>query len=92
MQKLKISVLEQKASIHILLALREHEQLTVSDLVRIIPYTQPAIYTAKTKLVEAGLIEQEKKGGFPFTVIHKLTPKGRKVAEKLLEIEKILES
>ena len=92
MKKLKISVLEQKASIHILLALREYEKLTVSELIRIVPYTQNAVYTAKTKLIEAGLIKEEKKEIFPFTIVHSLTPKGRKVAEKLLEIEKILEN
>jgi len=90
--KLKLEVLEKKATMHILIALFKEGRKTVSELIYVLPFSQTAIYSAKERLEKAGLIKKEIIGEFPKTIIHSLTPKGRKVAEKLLEIEKILES
>ena len=90
MKKLKLAAIEQKAAIHILIALLEKDQMNVADFLMEIPYSQKAIYTAKEKLHEANLIEIEE---LPRSNVklHKLTEKGRRVAERLLEIEKMLE-
>ena len=90
-KKLKIGVLEQKAAIHMLIALLERGRMTTMDMVMSLPFSQSAIYTAKSQLTEAGLIVEEEQQEFPRAKIHRLTEKGRLVAQKLLEIEKILE-
>jgi len=90
-KRLKLEVLEQKAAIYTLILLLEKGKMTASELVYFIPHSQGAVYTAKERLEKAGFIEIEEKDKFPKPKIHKLTPKGKAVAEKLLEIEKMLE-
>jgi DNA-binding PadR family transcriptional regulator len=48
------------------------------------------VYTALRVLQQLGLVKEEKRKGFPNTVLTRLTGAGRKVARRVWEIEGIL--
>ncbi len=63
------------------------EAYPVSEIIRKVGASQQAVYNALRKLKDAGLIEEELEQEFPRRRLISLTGKGRKVAEKLEEIE-----
>ena len=74
-----------------------NSEVSVSKLLDITKMSNPTFYDRKDGLVEAGLIKikerpTERKNGVTFgkTVYISLTPKGKKVAKKLLEIKEIM--
>lgn len=87
---MKIFTLEQKAAIQILIYLRTHPKATMGELKNKIEATQPPIYRALPILLSLKLVEETHEKVFPRRRIFKLTEKGGKVTEKLIEIEKIL--
>lgn len=87
---MSISNLEQTSALRILLYLLEKGKASRTNLRENIAASISAIYNALPKLKNLGLIREEGRKTFPFTVHVLLTPKGRKVAEQLALINKIL--
>jgi len=86
-----MSVLEQKGVVEILLFLLEEERAAdISDMRKKLSIGHSALYSALEKLKKAGLIEEKKRREFPFNRFFLLTSKGKKVAEYLAEIERVL--
>ncbi|MEM3580933.1 MAG: winged helix DNA-binding protein [Candidatus Bathyarchaeia archaeon] len=82
--------LEQTGSIRILLFLSKKGATTLTEIKDNVNCSLSAIYNALRKLKDAGLIQEELEKEFPRRRLVSLTDKGRKVAEKLEEIERIL--
>jgi len=81
----------KKAALQILLYLRDKKVATRTDLRENISSSLDAMYSAIPILIDLGLVRQRKQSErFPFQVEIELTDKGRRVAEHLAEIEKIL--
>jgi len=75
----------------ILLYLRKHSKASRSDLRDNIGVVLTTLYkTSLPTLKEVGLIHEETTKKFPYTVYIELTEKGKKIAEKLVEIETVL--
>jgi DNA-binding MarR family transcriptional regulator len=87
---MSISDLEQTTALRILVYLLKRGAASRTDLRRDIDASVAAIYNALPKLRKLGLIKEEGKESFPFTIHVSLTEKGKKVAEHLEEIERIL--
>ncbi len=87
---MSVSDLEQTTALRILIYLLEKGKASRTDLRRDIEASVAAIYNALPKLKKLTLIEEESQEKFPFTVRVSLTRKGRKVAEHLVEIGRIL--
>jgi len=87
-----LHVLEKAGAIELLLYLYRNGETTFTNAVRSLKAGQAALYSAISRLLEAGLITEERGDIFPFTRTLKLTKKGYRVAEYLTEIEKILRS
>ncbi len=86
-----LKVLEQTCAPRILVLLfRKKEPLTISALRRMINSSQDALYNALKLLHDNGLIVEEREEDFPRRRLISLTGKGWKVAELLVEIEKVL--
>lgn len=66
--------------------------MPVSEAIRKVGASQQAVYNALRKLKDAGLIQEELEQEFPRRRLISLTEKGRKVDEKLEEIEEVLSS
>jgi len=86
----KMESLEQTGSIRIMLFLNKKGAVTLTDIKGGVNCSLSAIYNALRKLRDAGLIQEELEETFPRRRLISLTEKGRKVAEKLEEIEKSL--
>jgi len=76
--------------IKVLLVLAREDNLPVSIIVDRTKSSPNAIYNALRRLIQTDLIKEEREKGFPYRRLISLTEKGRKVAELLVEIEKIL--
>lgn len=90
---ISLRVLEQTGSPEILLYLLEKEQGRVTDILiflRSLRIGQSAMYNALKILKECNLID-DIVSEYPKTRLIKITEKGRRVAEKILEIKEILE-
>jgi len=87
---MSISELEQTTALRILIYLLKRGTASRTDLRKDIDASVAAIYNALPKLRKLGLIKEEGKGSFPFTIHVSLTEKGQKVAEHIAEIERIL--
>jgi len=85
-----LETLEQTAACRILVYLYKEGDFAVSEIIRKVGSSQQAIYNALRKLRDAGLIQEELEETFPRRRLISLTEKGRKVAEKLEEIEEEL--
>lgn len=89
---MKAAILEKKGAIVILITLRKHGDLITTKLLKETKLGNNVFYGALRILYENGLITKEKKEDkYPYSILISLTDRGRKVAEKLLEIEDILE-
>jgi DNA-binding MarR family transcriptional regulator len=82
---------EQAAAIDLLMLLVSNsDKLKLSEIVRKLGRPQATIYRAISKLKETGLIYDETTG-YPVKRFFSLTEKGRRVAERLAEVESILQ-
>ncbi len=84
--------LEKQSGILILLTeiLRRNE-VCVTDIIHKIKLNPTSTYKALNKLKSLKLVKETRQNHFPNKRLFKLTDKGKKVAEKLVEIEEILE-
>ena len=86
---------KQRGYLKILMHLQQHEKANVRQISGRTDISHGAIYNAISRLTEDGLVEEKeewgptKKGGKRKN--YYLTDKGTKVAEKLAEIETIIE-
>jgi predicted transcriptional regulator len=81
--------LQQKTALEMLRILLEEGELDWSELLKSLPTSQHPAYKARHILLKARLIEifsKEKKN----EIFFRLTDRGRRVAENLVEVEKIL--
>lgn len=83
--------LEKTAALQILAYLFKKDKATRTDLRENIKAAMETIYSALKILDRLDLIEERSETRFPFKVTIHLTDKGRRVAEYLSQIEKILE-
>ncbi|MCL1979001.1 MAG: hypothetical protein FWG60_02445 [Methanomassiliicoccaceae archaeon] len=78
------------SKVKILVQLLKEKEMKRSD------FTKITNYDSAKKILErlqfAGLTESEAKGDYRDTVIWRLTEKGKKVAEMLVEVEKVIAS
>ncbi|MBI4361592.1 MAG: hypothetical protein HY558_00300 [Euryarchaeota archaeon] len=79
-----------RAALRVLLTLHREGPLPRMKLLEKTPAGKQAVYTALRTLWKLDLAREERKGGFPGTVIDSLTEKGMKVAKKVDEIERLL--
>lgn len=86
MDKLLASKFSQKGTIEIMLMLLEAERKTTEITSSVYPQTA---YRAISILIQLGLVATKR--GWGNTTYYLLTEKGRKVAKKFVEIEKILQ-
>lgn len=83
---------EGKATLRILLYLHKNGQTKLTTIIKNLPMGQKAVYTALNTLRELTLLKEETSQEFPFTRKFKLTPKGEKVAQQIVQIENLLHS
>lgn len=93
MIKITLRALEQNGSLEILLLLLEKENIKITEILAYLREQrigQSSMYSALKQLKHATLID-ETISVYPKLRLIRLTPKGRRVAQKILEIKKILE-
>jgi len=88
--------IKRSAAIKLLLKIHEYEKKkqekrTISGFMDEMGIRAETYYKYKKAFIELGLIEEVKEETFPFRSYLKLTNKGKKIIEKIQEIEKILE-
>lgn len=81
---------ETKAALRVLLMLHKGGSISRTELIGNAAMGKQAVYTALRVLQQLGLVEEERRKGFPNTVLTSLTERGRKVAKRVGEIEGIL--
>ena len=81
---------EKTAALQILVYLIKRGEASRTDLRENIEAAMETIYSALIVLSRLKLVEEKKSNRFPFIKQVYLTDKGRKVAEYLVDIEKIL--
>lgn len=81
---------EGKATLRILLYLYRKGQTKLTTIIQDMPIGQKAVYTALNTLRELALLKEETSQDFPFTRKFKLTPKGEKIAQQIVQIEHLL--
>lgn len=86
----KIACLEDKYTLQVLLALLEKGPAPKSIIYQIVSRNIPTVQRRVNALIELGLIHEDMMQTPPFTKTISLTEKGRRVAEKVAEIEEIL--
>ncbi|MEM4202946.1 MAG: winged helix-turn-helix transcriptional regulator [Candidatus Methanomethylicaceae archaeon] len=74
----------------ILIVLLRYGEMIMSDIIVIAHLSRQAVFNNVRDLLEIGLVAEKREEGFPPRCLISFTDKGRKVAEKLEEIEKIL--
>ncbi|MEM2841626.1 MAG: MarR family winged helix-turn-helix transcriptional regulator [Candidatus Bathyarchaeia archaeon] len=85
-----LNSLEKRGALQILLHLHRKGKATRTDLRGHVDASMDTIYTALKVLMELGLVEEMAMDRFPFSVQVTLTEKGRRVAEHIAEVDKIL--
>jgi len=88
---MSLADMEKRAVLQILAYLYKVEKATRTNLRDNINAALKSIYSTLPVLMKLGLISEEVKESFPFTVSIMLSEKGKQVAQHLVEIEKILE-
>ena len=87
----RLLLFEQATAMELLMLLADSgDKLKLSEIVRKLGRPQATIYRGITKLKELMLIDHETTG-FPVKRFFSLTEKGRRVAEKLAEVESVLQ-
>jgi len=85
-----VSKMLDEYMIRVLLVLAREDKIPVSIIVERAKSSPNAVYNALRKLIQSGLISEEREEDFPRRRLISLTDRGRKVAELLVEIEKVL--
>ena len=85
-----LELLEQTSACRALVYLLKNNRSTISEILNKGDFSQTSLYNALRKLRDAGLIQEELEQEFPRRRLISLTEKGKKVAEKLEEIEEEL--
>ncbi|MDH7509376.1 MAG: hypothetical protein QHH00_08330 [Methanomassiliicoccales archaeon] len=85
-----LEILENTYALRILVVLKRKGPLFRSILYNLISKSTGAPRIRVDELIEAGLLEEKISTVPPFTKTVSLTEKGKKVAEKVAEIEEIL--
>jgi len=85
-----LSDLEKAAALQILAYLSKKGEASRTDLRHNIDAAIKTIYSTLRVLMRLNLIEEISSTKFPFTVKIRLSDKGRRVAEHLVEIERVL--
>jgi DNA-binding IclR family transcriptional regulator len=88
--RLRLLLFEQAAAMELLMLLVSSDKLKLSEIVRKLGRPQATIYRGIATLKELELIYDETTG-YPVKRFFSLTEKGRRVAEKLANVESILE-
>ena len=83
---------ELTAVIRLMLYLYRHPNSNTTKILKSSTAGQKAFYSAKKFLDENGLLETKIQPNLLYNPLYSLTEKGKKIAEHLVEIEKILES
>lgn len=81
---------ELTAVIRLLLFLYQHPKSNVSSIIAQSNAGQKAFYSAKKFLEENKLLKIEKNQVLPYNPLYSLSEKGKRIAQHLVEIEKIL--
>ncbi len=81
---------ETGGALRVLLILYKEDSISRTKLIGNAAMGKQAVYTALRVLQQLGLVEEERRKGFPNTVLTSLTERGRKVAKRVGEIEGIL--
>jgi len=84
-------ILEKYGIATILYLLGKNNSMKISDIQKVLKQNTRYLYKALEIMSENGLIKVSKETTFPFTKTVKLTDKGRRVADLLSEIERVLE-
>ena len=77
-------------SARVLITLYKNGSIPVTTLQEKSKVSPTALYNSLRKLIQYGLISEEREEDFPRRRLISLTDRGRKVAELLVEIEKVL--
>jgi len=85
-----LEALEQTGSVRIILLLSRRGDVTLTDLRDNVGCSISSIYNALPKLKNAGIIQESLEADFPRRRRISLTAKGKRVAEKLADVERIL--
>ncbi|GAI58019.1 unnamed protein product [marine sediment metagenome] len=83
---------ETKGALRVLLILHKEGPLSRTKLIGNAAVGKQAVYTALRVLQQLGLVEEERMKGFPNTVLTRLTERGRNVAKRVGEIERIMKT
>jgi len=86
-----LNILEQTTMPRLLVFLFENENVNRTILKKSGIGAQDTIYRALRMALDEELVQDTKIGGFGGAIYTSLTPKGRTVAEKLLEIKELLD-
>lgn len=81
---------ESRGALRVLLMLHKEGSISRTKLIGNAAMGKQAVYTALRVLHQLGLVEEERRKGFPNVILTRLTEKGRKVANRVWEIERIL--
>lgn len=87
-----VEILEKKGAIRFLTYLLNQpgHSTIITRAVKDLDVGQTALYSTIYKLLDAGLVQEERSDKVPFTRRLILTDKGRRVAELLSQIEEVL--
>jgi len=88
---MKITELEGYGFIRLLLFLKEKNEVKISEIPKLVNMSSRTLYRIIDKMKKLNLIESKKQEVFPFSNVLCLTDKGRRVADLLSEIERVLE-
>ena len=86
-----IEILEKSKAVEVLIRLHEKKEAGLVELVMAI--SGGSTSTVVNRLMEmenAGLVEEEREAKFGGRRLFRLTEKGKKVAKRLVEVEKVL--
>ena len=81
---------ETGGALRVLLMLHKEGSISRTKLIGNAAMGKQAVCTALRVLQQLGLVEEERRKGFPNVVLTRLTERGRKVARRVGEIEGIL--
>jgi hypothetical protein len=81
---------ELTSIIRVILYLSKHSKSNVSTIIANSNAGQKAFYSAKKFLEDYQLLDTETKTTLPYNELYSLNERGKKIAEHLAEVEKIL--
>jgi hypothetical protein len=82
---------ELSAVARVILFLKKHPKSNISTIINGVTAGQRAVYSAKKFLQDNNLLEIETKTTLPYNDIFSLNERGQKIAEHIVEIQKLLD-